>query len=407
MALPTSSSRSRLVFQALDFSQTILTSAQVLKASTALLKHIKNTEKSSSTSKPNLLAGGDDEEDQTGSTPIWLNLTTKKFISDSKRLKPSKLSVPHPLNTSSTTTICLITQSPQRTYKDIIASPAFPSALAARITRVVDLTKLKSKWSQYEAQRKLLSEHDVFLADDRIITMLAPILGKTFYKTQSKRPVPVDIAPPPVKGEDGKKIKAVRVPRSERPAQRVSHPGKPQTVAAEIEKALQCALVHLSPSTNTSVKVGYSSWDAQKLAENVEAVANGVIEKFVLKKWRGVKSLHVKGQETAALPIWLADEMWVDEGDVVGEGVVIEANEGKKRKVKTLEGAGEEGEKKEKKRKLVESNDDNLDKEIKLRKEKLRKQKADAALGGEDDVPKATKKSGKSKVKPGVAEVGA
>ncbi|KAG0649319.1 ribosome biogenesis [Hyphodiscus hymeniophilus] len=372
-----------------------LNSAQVLKASSALLKRIQTTEKASSSSKTNLLAAADDEEDQSSeSTPIWLNLTTKKHIIDQKRLKPSKVTVPHALNTSPTTTICLITASPQRAYKDVVASPAFPASLGARITRVVDLEHLRKKWGQYENQRKLFSEHDVFLADDRIITMLAKALGKTFYKTQAKRPVPVNLAPA-AKKEDGKTIKPDKSKKGEK--SQGGNPGTAKEIAAEIEKALQSALVHLSPSTNTSVKVGYSSWDAQKLTENVEAVANGLIERFVPKKWRGVKSLHVKGESTAALPIWLSDEMWVEEGDVVEEGAIT-ANTGKKRKLGNAEKV-EEGVKKEKKQKLLESNDDNLDKEIKLRKEKLKKQKADAAVDDEDNVPKATKKPKKSKVK--------
>jgi ribosome biogenesis protein UTP30 len=373
-----------------------------LKASSDLIKHIKSSEKEDSTSKPDLLAGADnDEEEDDEATPVWLTLTTKKHIIDQKRLKPAKLTVPHPLNTSANTTICLITSDPQRTYKDIIASPAFPSALAARITRVVGITKLKAKWSQYEAQRKLLSEHDIFLADDRIITMLSKTLGKTFYKSSAKRPIPVDIAAPAAR-TDGKKIARAKSTQTE------CNPGTPKDIAAEIEKAIQSAVIHLSPSTNTAVKVGYSSWDEKKLAENVEAVANGLIEKFVPKKWRNVRALHIKGPETAALPIWLADEMWENEEDVVKEDAVVPANVGKKRKAKPLEreeiDQGGKPKQKDKKQKLLESNDDNLDKEIALRKEKLKKQKAEAAKDVEEDIPKATKKSkkGKAKVEVGI-----
>jgi ribosome biogenesis protein UTP30 len=142
----------------------------------------------------------------------------------------------------------------------------------------------------------------------------------------------------------------------------------------------------------------------EELAENIEAVSEVLIEKFVGKKWRGVRALHIKGAETASLPIWLADELWVDGKDVLGEEEVkqiAEANVGKKRKARAIEGplAEEEGKdgKKEKKRKLVESNDNNLDKEIAARKEKLRKQKAEAALDSGDEVPKPSKKSKKGK----------
>ena len=331
-----------------------------------------------------------EEDDDNSATAVWLIVTTKKHITDTKRLKPAKISVPNPLNTSSATTICLITADPQRTYKDIVSSPAFPSALSARITRVIGVSKIKTKYKQYEAQRQLLAEHDIFLADDRIITQLPKLLGKNFYKTSAKRPIPVSIQAPSPRSE-GKKIARAK-------GEGAGPAATPQAIAAEIEKAIQGALVHLSPSTNTSVRVGYSGWDAEKIAENVEVIANVLIEKFVPKKWRGVRAMHIKGPSTAALPIWLADELWADDGDVLDEETVREkaaANAGKKRKL--IEGPAKEKVEKAKKTKLVESNDDNLDKEIALRKENLKKQKEEAANIFEEEIVKASKKSKKGK----------
>jgi len=410
MALLISLAKSRYVIpKAHKVHMSILIVFQTLKASTALLKHIKTTQKTDSGAKPSLLEDADEEEVDE-STAVWLQLTTKKHITDTKRLKPGKIAVPHPLNTSSTSTICLITADPQRTYKDIVASPAFPPALASRITRVVGVSKLKAKWTQYEAQRKLYAEHDIFLADDRVITQLPRILGKTFYHKATKRPIPVNLQPPAPR-TDGKRIARAKGSGPQAAA--------PKQIAAEVEKAIQATLVHLTPSTNTAVKVGYASWNAEKVAENVEVVANALIERYVPKKWRGVKSMHIKGPETAALPIWLADELWVDEEDVLDEQAAKEINApnvGKKRKAiesvkeegnkrKSIEGEeGEEKKDKAKKPKLLESNDDKLDQEIALRKEKLKKQKEEAAKDVEDEVPKATKatkatkKSKKSKV---------
>jgi ribosome biogenesis protein UTP30 len=260
---------------------------------------------------------------------------------------------------------------------------------------VTDIEKIGKKWTQYEAQRKLLAEHDIFLADDRIIVSLPKLLGKTFYKTTTKRPIPVDISAP-AQRVDGKRQAKEKGKKANRGAAEPAH------IAAQIEKALSCALVHLSPSTNTSIKVGYASWSPEKLAENIEAVTKELVERFVPKKWRGVRSLHIKGPETAALPIWLAEELWVDEGDVLDDEaakVIKEkyANVGRKRKSKALEGVADEAEevvkdgKKAKKQKLLESNDDKLDAEIAARKATLKKQKEDAAKDVVDEVPKASK----------------
>ncbi|CAD6452915.1 951c8ebe-5e63-49da-a55d-8ee5a39f4df0 [Sclerotinia trifoliorum] len=368
---------------------------QVLKASTALVKHISSTEaeKAKKAGAKNLLAENDDDDAE--STPVWLTLTTKKHITDKTKLKPVKVTVPHSLNTSSTTSICLIVADPQRTYKDIVASAAFPAELSKRITKVVGVDKLKKKYKQYEAQRKLFAEHDIFVADDRIITLLPKLLGKNFYKSTTKRPIPVSIQAEAPKSE-GKRIaraKGEDAPKS----------AEPKKIAAEIEKAISSALLTLSSSTNSAIRIGYASWDAAKLAENLEVVANTVIEKYVPKKWRGVRAIHVKGPETMALPLWLADELWVEDEDVLDESVVREIEEraaekkNKKRKSRGIEGSEvEEKGGEEKKQKLLESNDDKLDKEIALRKEMLKKQKEDAAKDL-DAIPVVVKKTKKTK----------
>ncbi|TVY50538.1 putative ribosome biogenesis protein C8F11.04 [Lachnellula cervina] len=377
-----------------------LSPEQTLKASKALLKHMKDaeTEVSTTTEKKNLLSDADDDET---TSPIWLTLSTKKHIVDKKRLKPSKIALPHPLNTTSTQTICLITADPQRTYKDIVASPAFPPALAARITKVVGIKKIRAKHSQYEAQRKLKAEHDIFLADDRIITALPKLLGKTLYKG-SKRPIPISISAP-VPKSDGKRIKAAKGEDEKRDA--ASAPA----IAKEIEKALSGTVVNLSASASTAVKIGFSNWDAEMLAGNAQAVAEALIEKHVPAKWRGVRGVHIKGERTAALPIWLADELWADEADVISEEKAEQvklANVGKKRKAVAAAAAGEEEVvaegtrvKGKKQKLLAESNDDKLDKEIGERKETLRKQKEEAAKDVVDEVPKASKKSKSKKGK--------
>ncbi|RDW91948.1 hypothetical protein BP5796_01342 [Coleophoma crateriformis] len=370
-----------------------LNGEQVLKASGALLKHMKTAEtaKAGSAVKKSLV-DDDEEASSLNETPVWLTLTTKKHITDAKRLKPAKITLPHPINTSETTTICLITADPQRTYKDIVASPAFPTELSSRITRVVGIEKIKSKYNQYEAQRQLLAENDIFLADDRIITLLPKALGKTFYKTTAKRPIPVSLQADAPR-TDGKRIaraKGEGAPKAK----------EPKAMAAEIQKALNCALVHLSPSTNTSVRVGLAGMKPEEIAENVEAVTKALIEKHVPKQWRGVRGLHIKGPESAALPIWLADELWTDETDVLEDGgeevkrlEAQNANIGKKRKA--IEEAPHAVKEDLAKKAKVESNDDKLDEEIAARKEKLKQQKAEAAQDGEAEVPKASKKKSK------------
>ncbi len=292
----------------------------------------------------------------------------------------------------------MITADPQRWYKNAVADE-FPEDLRAKIGRVIDISHLRAKFKAFEAQRKLFAEHDVFLADDRIINRLPKALGKSFYKTTTKRPIPVVLMAQREK-VDGKRAPAPKGKKPRRdPVENINARPIPEIVA-EVQKAIGAALVHLSPSTNTAVKVGYASWDSDKIAANVNTVVRELVERFVPQKWQNVRNLYVKGPETAALPIYQTDELWLDDSKVVADGQQPPSalagkhgekpNIGKKRKSLEAEpevAAEEEPVKEDRPKKkakkvkeavVPESNDDKLDKEIAERKAKLKKQKAAA-----------------------------
>jgi ribosome biogenesis protein UTP30 len=309
-------------------------------------------------------------------------------------LTPHTRRIPHSLYESPTSTICLITVDPQRQFKNAIAHPAFPAALRSRITRVIGISKLRAKYKSFESRRQLLNEHDVFLSDDRVVNLLPQTLGKVFYKTGAKRPVPVCISGFRKKGKAAKEGEKSMAP--------------PLAMASEIGRALSAALVHLSPSVTTAVRVAKAGWDEQKVVENVEAVVNGIVEKFVPKKWKNIRSLHIKGPNTTGLPLWLAQELWLDKQDVLGDRPAEElkkAIEGStptevKRKRKRAEEAEESGEEQSKverkKKRRYETNDAGSQGNAKvlerrLRKEKLKKQKM-AVLADFDDDTGATRK---------------
>lgn len=364
---------------------------QALKASKALLAHIKKTasENAANATKKNILDDADEEKPlSVAETPIWMTVTTKRHIHDSKKLQPSKIVLPHPLNNDSEATICIIVADPQRYYKNLVASDEFSDSLRSRITRVIDVKHLQAKFKQYEAQRKLYSEHDIFLADDRVINRLPKALGKSFYKNTTKRPIPIVLSSKKPK-ENGKVVKKAKKDPEEVNCRPTAE------VVAEIEKAIGAALVHLSPSSNTAVKVGYASLEAKALSENIVKAANDMANKFVPKTKNGVKSIFIKGPETVALPIWQDDELWLDaEADVIAKDSELakaieakkeQANVGKKRK--TLSSAEDEEEvssKKIKKENVPEGDDDKLNKQIAQRKTKLRSAKAKAKSALED-----------------------
>ena len=249
-------------------------------------------------------------------------------------------------------------------------------------------------------------------------------MGKIFYKSTSKRPIPVSLMPSKARSRDVKDqgIKSQkRNPKSTEIALAL-----PTQAAHEIERTLSCALVHLSPATCTAVRIGLSTYTPLQIAENVKAVSESLIEKHVSQGWRGVRGIHIKSPTSAALPIWLADELWLGDGDVLekeperaverwirnketkkalkaqkAEVKAIEAAPGsasigerKKRKqldTDSLDTNGHGSEKRKRSTKIKQNEEDSADaqKENKSRKDRVKKQKAAANAEFGDDAASA------------------
>lgn len=100
-------------------------------------------------------------------------------------------------------------------------------------------------------------------------------------------------------------------------------------------------------------------------------------EQFVPKGWRNIKAVHIKGPNTMALPIWLADELWLDEAEVLeneeAEQLKLSASQkGKKRKARELMMGIDDVDNNAEKRKLENTE---FSPEMKERREKLKAQK--------------------------------
>ena len=136
------------------------------------------------------------------------------------------------------------------------------------------------------------------------------------------------------------------------------------------------------------MRIGRASFAPEQIADNVDAVVTALVEKWVPQKWRNVRSIHIKGPETVALPIWLTDELWLDDKDVVADTKVLEQDDSAKKRKAADDEDGEKDTKTKKKAKkakaVPDADDDQLDKQIAERKAKLKKQKA-AAKNAMDD----------------------
>ncbi|KAG8769705.1 hypothetical protein FRC15_004440, partial [Serendipita sp. 397] len=212
--------------------------------------------------------------------------------------------IAHPIVDPRTSPICLITKDPQREYKDLLQKHNINF-----ISRVVGITKLKGKFSPYDARRELAKEYGLFLADERVVPLLPSLLGKAFFK-KKKQPIPVNL-------------------------QRTN-------LKAELESAISSTYLHQNAGTCTSIKIGYTGMDASKVVQNAEKAIPGVVRKLHLvntkrggkspsstngvngiseeevKKfretaWENIQSLGIKTHSSVCLPIWSCSlsERWI------------------------------------------------------------------------------------------------
>ena len=209
---------------------------------------------------------------------------------------------------------------------------------------------MTARYKSFESKRQLALDHDVFLADSRVWTYLPKILGKVFFQGGTKRPIPVEIG--------GSRQQKLRPGQTRKSTKGTDGNGAawPGVIAKEIEKAVGSAAVHLSTSNTTAIKVATAGMTPSQSTANVAAVVEGMTSNLLPQGWRNVRSIHIKGPNTPALPIWLASELWTGTNDVVEEAP--EAGKKRKRESVTQKAKAEPGTDKHARRRVSGFSDD-------------------------------------------------
>lgn len=252
---------------------------KVTKAAQALKKYVD--EQAEASNKTDLLGDNLDAGE-----PVFLVITGRKFYTAEKSLKPQRVSIPHHLYSPDITSVCLFSKDPQREYKN--ALQGLDSKSRSVISRVVGVSKLSGKFKPFQARRQLKSGYDIFVAEDNIFDMLPVLLGKSFYKS-SKIPLVIKTL-----GSDGE----------------ISD----DLVYKQVEEILASTWFCLPQSPTLSIKVGYSSFSAKQIAENVQAVTRFVKTQVFGGDWEsGCKSAFIKTEMSPSLPVWLADKIYTSD----------------------------------------------------------------------------------------------
>ncbi|WVQ83759.1 hypothetical protein IAT38_005903 [Cryptococcus sp. DSM 104549] len=229
--------------------------AQAEKAVNALLAH-----------HAKVAAKKEEEELLPREEHVWVVVNTKHG-STRKSLMPVKIQLPHPaLPPPPATSICLLTKSPQRTYKDLLAEHNIKF-----IARVVGVEKLKGKFRPYEARRELMRDHEMFLCDERVVPMMPKLLGKMFFEAK-KQPIPVNLLRKDLK--------------------------------AELGRAISSTFFHPTTGTSTTTRLStpFSTTPAQTLANLLASLP--LIVANIQGGWDNVLSVGLKTSSSVMLPVW-------------------------------------------------------------------------------------------------------
>lgn len=258
-------------------SNTMVDSTLLGKAVAALLKHHKEGGDEDSSGKQALL--GND-------LPIHVQFTLER-IPQQTSSKPHRVEIPHPLHKLGgddametdddddgldEVEVCIIVKDDSKEYvQEMIEN--FPSYLS-NIKKVLTLTSLRKKYTQYKDRRELLKRYNFFMADDRILPMIGKALGKNFFQ-EKKQPIPIKIT-------------------------------RKEALPYAVQKCLSSTFLWVSPGSCLSVKAGSTGMPMEHLVKNVMAICakEGGAVGHIPRRWSNITAINIKTSQSVALPVY-------------------------------------------------------------------------------------------------------
>ncbi|XDV44594.1 hypothetical protein PO909_012849 [Leuciscus waleckii] len=233
---------------------------QVKKAAQALQAYIK-----SSSSSQKLF--------QNEGQAVFLLFTQWKIP---KKEQTIRIPLPHGLR-KETGDVCLFTrdepnmtsEQTERFYKKLLTERGFKHGI-----EVIPFKVLKTEYKPFEAKRRLLGNFDLFLADARIRRRLPSHIGKHFYE-RKKAPLSVDL--------------------------------ESKNLARYMELLIQGTTLCVSSKGSCCMaRVAHSNMTADEIVENVTMAVSTISTKLATTG-RNIKIIHLKSQDSVALPIYTSD----------------------------------------------------------------------------------------------------
>jgi len=317
----------------------------------ALAALLKNHEKTAEQGDKSSLLGSD--------LPIQVQFNLMR-VPEKPSSRPICIDIPHPLHRLVDGTedeidgdgledveVCLIVKDEAKPWVlDLIQK--FPSHLSY-IKKVLTLTSLRKKHSQYADRRELVRRYDLFLADDRILPMLGKALGKSFFQ-QKKQPVPIKLT-------------------------------RKEALPFAVKRCLRGTFMWVSAGTCLTIKAGNTAMPTQNLAANIEAIVKQAAS-HIPRKWGNIASISMKTSNSMALPIYNKTREDLEE---IAE--LAQVNNEKKRELETQ---SQEEIQKEKKQKVEKASKSPLLKALKVLKTQEDKDSSSKSITDEKKKRKTT-----------------
>ncbi|GAV27904.1 hypothetical protein PMKS-001372 [Pichia membranifaciens] len=211
--------------------------------------------------------------------PVYLQITAKKYLANSKVIKPRMLQVPHPVNDLEDTRVCLFVKDDLFDEDALARIEVLKEDQLKNLAQIITVKDLKTKYHAYEARRKLLSEYDVFLTDSSIANMIPKLLGKTFFGS-SKFPLTISVT-------DNKKVSVDKL-------------------VGNFNKALNSVGYMLPMGVNMGMRLGMLGQDIDCLKDNIHAITK-FLEKYP------IRLIQLKLKDSPSLPLYITDKIYSDE----------------------------------------------------------------------------------------------
>eukprot|EP00940_MAST-03C_sp_MAST-3C-sp2_P000143 g143.t1 len=187
-------------------------------------------------------------------------------IPEKGRNKPFRIKISHPIYDSESMDLCMFVKDSKEIKKRLAEHPV------PCVKKVLSLQKLRTDYKDFEAKRKLCAGYDMFLCQDSILPMMPKAIGKKFF-VKKKQPIP---------------IKCTSI-----------------DLGVPVRRALESTYLYLGWGSCSTVRVGLTAMTSDQIVENIVTAMEGITGR-VPKKWRGIRSLHIKTGNSVALPIYSA-----------------------------------------------------------------------------------------------------